>query len=125
MTEKPNLQSQLKKALDQSTEDLPDFVQQKLAHARKQALEAQIAKGSVVRFPGKWTRELVAVAACVTLVVPVWFGLKPSTSDSVFQPQGLELMVSFAELDDEEWELVDDLEFALWLSEQNQLEAET
>ena len=35
----------------------------------------------------------------------------------VIKPSG----VGFAELDEEEWELVDDLEFALWLTEQSEL----
>lgn len=115
MADKHDLKSQIKAVLDKSESELPDSVQAKLAEARSQALLAKEKSNQT------WTREWVAMAACVALVVPIWFGMKSTTPERLIPASGLDLMVSFAELDDEEWELVDDLEFALWLSEQSDL----
>ena len=121
MTDKNDLSTQAKQALDESVKTLPDHVQSQLAKAREQALLAHKEKGLVLPFNGHWSKELIALAACVSLIVPIWFGLSSYQSNTVMEPQGLELMVSLAEMDEEEWELVDDLEFALWLNEQSNL----
>ncbi len=121
MTDKNDLSTQAKQALDESVKTLPDHVQSQLAKAREQALLAHKEKGQVLPFNGHWSKELIALAACVSLIVPIWFGLSSYQSNTVMEPQGLELMVSLAEMDEEEWELVDDLEFALWLNEQSNL----
>ena len=117
MTEKNDLQSQIKRALDESESAIPDSVQSKLAQARAHALREKDHKSK------SWTKEWMAVAACITLIVPIWLGLQTDQQDldSIASNDGLDLMVSFAELDEEEWELVDDLEFALWLTEQSEL----
>lgn len=118
MTEKNDLAAQAKQALEGSAQALPEHVQKKLAAARKKALLAHQTKQHVAATKMTWSKELMAVAACVCLIVPIWLGLSTSQTSDLLEPQGLELMISFAELNDEEWELVDDLEFALWLSEQ-------
>ena len=118
MTEKKDLAAQAKQVLEGSAQALPEHVQKKLAAARKKALLAHQTKQHVAATRITWTKEFMALAACVSLIVPIWLGLSTSQTDDLLEPQGVELMISFAQLDDEEWELVDDLEFALWLSEQ-------
>lgn len=120
MKDDKTLESQIKHSLDSSVDDLPEHIQARLAQARAEALKAKAQKGKVIQFKSNWTKELLAVAACVSLIVPIWLNTSSdhSTSDGL-PSQGLDLMVSLAEMDDEEWELVDDLEFALWLNEQS------
>jgi len=118
MTEKNDLATQAKQALNDSTQALPEHVQNKLAAARKKALLAHQTKQHVKATGITWTKEFVALAACVCLIVPIWLGVSTLQTKELLEPQGLELMISFVELNDDEWELVDDLEFALWLNEQ-------
>jgi len=124
MKNNDELNQKIQKALNNSTQDLPEHITDGLLQARKKALAAQTTKQASPSSYRAWNKELMAIAACISLIVPVWF-LSAPESKSPIEVQSMDLMVSFAELDDDEWELVDDLEFALWLSEQNQLEAET
>lgn len=122
MKDDKTLESQIKRTLDSSVDDLPEPIQARLAQARAEALKATARKGKVIQFRSNWTKELLAVAACVSLIVPIWLSTSSDHSSSDgFPSQGLDLMVSLAEMDEEEWELVDDLEFALWLNEQTNL----
>lgn len=124
MKEREELSHKIKQALEDSTQDLPDHISDGLLQARKKALAAHVDQQASSSADRSWHKELMAIAACISLIVPVWF-FSGTSPKSPVEVQNMDLMVSFAELDDEEWELVDDLEFALWLSEQNQLEAET
>jgi hypothetical protein len=86
----------------------------------------------------QWNKPLWAVAASLCVMVPLWYanqGITPSNSvaelvalDSPLSAQSttlsaLDIMSTLAELDDEEMELLDNLEFALWLSKQEQTSA--
>ncbi len=86
----------------------------------------------------QWNKPLWAVAASLCVMVPLWYAnqsVTPSSSvdelvalDSPLSAQSttlsaLDIMSTLAELDDEEMELLDNLEFALWLSKQEQTSA--
>ncbi len=91
----------------------------------------------------QWHKPVWAMAASLCVMVPLWYasqdssnptdvhglvGLDISTTDSPLAAQSttlsaLDIMSTLAELDDEEMELLDNLEFALWLSEQEQASA--
>ncbi|MGK0250004.1 MAG: hypothetical protein ACI910_002768 [Oleispira sp.] len=84
-------------------------------------------------------KPALAIAASLLLAVPLWYFTaasidQPSLFDSVYvastdvlnnelgaensQLNALDLITSFAELDDDELDMVNDLDFALWLVEQ-------
>ena len=86
-----------------------------------------------------WSKPAWAMAASVCLMVPIWYGLNSAQSpdssalygtneqsqpmDSPFATQStsltrLDIMTSLADLDEDELEILEDLEFALWLNEQ-------
>jgi len=85
-----------------------------------------------------WSKSAWAMAASVCLMVPIWYGLNSTQSpddlaiygtndqsqpmDSPFATQStsltrLDIMTSLADLDEDELEILEDLEFALWLNE--------
>jgi|GEM_PF-2510524 len=88
----------------------------------------------------QWSKPVWAMAASLCVMVPLWYAsqnltgptgqvelaaLDISTTGSPLSAQSttlsaLDIMSTLAELDDEEMELLDNLEFALWLSEQEQ-----
>jgi len=82
-----------------------------------------------------WAKPVWAMAASLCVMVPLWYASQnvnePADStvlaalDSPLTAQSttlsaLDIMSTLAELDDEEMELLDNLEFALWLSKQEQ-----
>jgi len=91
----------------------------------------------------QWSKPVWAMAASLCVMVPLWYAsqnltgptdqlelvaLDISTTGSPLSAQSttlsaLDIMSTLAELDDEEMELLDNLEFALWLSEQEQASA--
>lgn len=116
-----DLNSTVKAALDDSIDDLPDELSSKLAKIRQEALKPQDRTPLNKPAPSYLNKEWMAIAACISLIIPIWIMNMPNLDESL-EVQSIDLMVSFAQLDEVEWELVDDLEFALWLSEQSQLE---
>lgn len=110
-----DLEQQAKRALDQSEQQVPDSVRAALAEARSKAL-AQAAP----RPKSNWLTPSLAAAASTVLALGIWFATQGPTVNAPLD--SMELMVSLAELDETEWELVDDLEFAIWLSEQESLD---
>ena len=86
----------------------------------------------------RWHKPVWALAASLCVMVPLWYVGQNMSSpvgqtelaaqDSPLSAQGttlsaLDIMSTLAELDEEEMELLDNLEFALWLSEQEQASA--
>ncbi len=91
----------------------------------------------------QWSKPVWAMAASLCVMVPLWYAsqnltgptdqvelvaLDVSTIGSPLSAQSttlsaLDIMSTLAELNDEEMELLDNLEFALWLSEQEQASA--
>ncbi|MEH6346106.1 MAG: DUF3619 family protein [Bermanella sp.] len=91
-----------------------------------------------VQKPAQWSKPAWAMAASVCLMVPIWYGLNNTQSpgdlalygtneqsqpmDSPFIAQStsltaLDIMTGLADLDEDELEILEDLEFALWLNE--------
>ena len=114
ITEK-DIARQAKQALDESEQQVSDSVRAALAEARAKALSHAADKRKT-----NWLTPSLAAAASTVLAVGIWFATQTPGVDAPLD--GMELMVSLAELDETEWELVDDLEFALWLSEQEHLD---
>jgi len=149
MKKPDDFEKNIKQQLDDSVEALPEAVRTKLAAARQTALLAAQAaatpKGNVVGInnasatkPQQWSKPMWAVAASLCVMVPLWYvsqNLPVDSSDVGFAAidsplytqsttlSALDIMSTLAELDDEEMELLDNLEFALWLSEQEQASA--
>ena len=117
MKEAKTIEQLTKQALA-DRQELSSEVQVKLARARAKAL-------MVANQPANshYWKEIMAVAACVSLFVPAWFldwPLNEPTIENVAvsETSNFEVMLAMAQINEEEWEVVDDLEFALWLSEQ-------
>lgn len=133
MKKPESFEEQMKAQLDSSVESLPDSVKQQLKAARQKALAAAQStnkgKASVTQLPVRpaWHKPMWAMAASICLMIPLWYGMQ-GTSPEMDSPlasqtsnlEALELMSALAELDDEEMELVDNLDFALWLIEQQE-----
>ncbi len=82
-----------------------------------------------------WAKPVWAMAASLCVMVPLWYASQnvnessdstvlaaldsPLTSQSTTL-SALDIMSTLAELDEDEMELLDNLEFAIWLSEQEQ-----
>lgn len=94
--------------LDREAQDLPETVTAALAGARKRAVEQ--AGASRARYVPRslWIGSLAAGVMALGLVL--------------FMPErhtepGVDQLLALAEVSDGEWEAVQDLEFAVWLSE--------
>ncbi len=147
MKKPENIEEHIKQQLDESLTSLPDSVQQKLALARQKALLAAkqashntVSTGANVHSIGsktrQWHKPVWAMAASLCVLVPLWYAsdktqpvnetLVSVETSSPFVEQrsnlsGLDIMWTMAELDEEEMELLDNLEFAMWLSEQQDI----
>jgi len=98
------------RALDDSVEDLPDSVTRRLRQARQSAVHARRGRDR-----GGSGTAWMALAASVVLAVLV--GLLWPEGRPVAPDDGA-VLLAMAELDEQEWVLVQDLQFAYWLSEQ-------
>lgn len=122
---KPNeLEQQLNQHLDQSVEALPQATQQRLAQARQAALA--VNTDTTVELPSQHrslTAPVWGIAASVLLAVPLWFFMQQTQqgTQTLTDPQlsGLDFITTLAEVSDDDIEVADDLEFALWLLEQD------
>ncbi len=115
----------INKALDDSLDSLPNSVKAKLAASRQKALlihKEQMSKQPLLnQEEGHWHKPMWAIAASVCLMLPLWYAVNTTNSPLPLQSTSLtsvDIMFTLAELDDDEMEVVDNLEFALWLSEQ-------
>lgn len=144
---------EIKHQLDAQVDNLSQPIQDKLAAARKQALlQAKIHNAASVKSTDQseesqpaandthWLKPLLALVACVCLVVPLWLSgvVSMNTTDvkqqmalaNPSQPSNLYLvetkmeqhsiLLELASLNDDELELVENLDFALWLLQQEQ-----
>ncbi len=127
---KPNdLEHQIKQQLNDSIEALPESVLQKLALARKQALLAASGESVNKLKPHKshtFSRQAIwAVAASICIMLPLWFVMSPVTEDSGIASSAaknfdtLDMMSTLAKLDEDEIEILQELEFVLWLNKQD------
>lgn len=136
MSNKQDDSKTVKQVLDQHADQLPDHVKSKLAEARRKALLAA-ETGTAPKEAANdsdWIKPVLALAACVCLVVPLYLsGLlgvdseqqeaMPTLANADVNGQNDELdiqqeMIELAVLNDDDLEVVENLEFALWLLEQ-------
>ena len=147
-----NMNDEIKHQLDKQANNLSQPIQDKLAAARKQALlQAKISAEAGLQGKAgletaandqQWLKPLLALAACVCLVVPLWLSgvvnvdpadvkheiaLANPAQPSNLSPGKVELemeqhsvLLELASLNDDELELVENLDFALWLLQQEQ-----
>lgn len=137
MSDKQDDSKTVKQVLDQHADQLPDHVKSKLAEVRQKALLAAKAASTQETTPAAndsdWVKPVLALAACVCLVVPLYLsGLldgdakqesMPTLANAPLNGQNDELdiqqeMIELAVLNDDDLEVVENLEFALWLLEQ-------
>lgn len=120
--EENRIEQAARRALDQNQQELPDHITSALAAARKKAVLAaesdQTPKPSA-RIYTFDRPKLVwggAIAASVTALA-LSLALQNPASDMPVEADYLLTLAELESLDDTEWQLVQDLEFALWLSE--------
>ena len=102
----------LRRVLDESTERIPDAIQARLRQARMAAVSAKAAAPATAwQFRAAW----YGVAASLALAVTVGLLWPDNQPDELADE---EMLYAMAELGDEEWSVVRDLEFVYWLSEQ-------
>lgn len=111
MTEqRPPLEERIRKTLDESVADLPAEVRSKLTQARHRALE-QAQRKRRAALP--WLVPAGGVAAGVLALV-LWQSTTPPELPESLAALDLELLLA-----DENFEMVEELEFLIWLDEQN------
>lgn len=144
MNRPDDLEKFVAQQLDNSLDDIDQPTADKLKAARMKALQAaqqpQTESGetrnNLVQLNSwrHWPRTSLSLAASLLLAAPLWY----FSSSSLQQPAGtvlpdtvqlavseepqlntLDLVATFAELEDDELDMVEDLDFALWLVEQD------
>ncbi|NRA24158.1 MAG: DUF3619 family protein [Oleispira sp.] len=135
MNKPDSFEHSLQQQLDRSVDDLDDSTLSKLKAARRKALTAApMPQHAIPREEGvignvislnafrQWPKPALGVAASLLLAAPLWYFNVNSPFDSeILQPNTIDLISSFAELDDDELDMVNELDFALWLVEQDSL----
>ena len=138
MNRPDDIETLVSKQLDNSLDDIDQQTLDKLKAARLSALEAagQASDGNNLVFLDslrRWPKTSLSLAARLLLAAPLWyFSASPLQSDGNVLPDTVHLAVSedsqlntldlittFAELEDDELDMVEDLDFALWLVEQD------
>ncbi len=110
--QRPEWEGRIRSALDDSVDNLPAEVRSKLTQARHRALAAAARKPPRTALP--WLLPAGGVAAAV-LAVAVWYATAPpAPPDAGVAELDMELL-----LGDESIELMEDLDFAIWLDEQS------
>lgn len=145
MNKPDSIENALQNQLDQSIDTLDDATLEKLKAARMKALSAAQAK-TQVESPNTSSKVIslnafrqiskpaLGLAASILLVAPLMYfnvnsdrqTTQVAVIDSINnalaaeQTPGntIDLITSFAELNDDEFDMVDELDFALWLVEQ-------
>jgi len=122
MTTPDTFEQHLTHELDNSIDTLSPEIEQRLAAARKMALQA--SKQTQIERPARldWLSKLswswsktaytgaFSALLLTTMLLPDFKSDIPSTSDNE-----LLLLAQFAQISDEEAELIEDLQFAIWL----------
>lgn len=112
-------EQKLAASLDKSIETLPAKTVLQLENSRALALQAQ--KKNRTSFYWSPSRKWAGASAFgLSLAILLILNSSPSTSPSLNSE--LAVLNHFAEMTDEELELVEDLEFALWLLDQDPIE---
>jgi hypothetical protein len=115
------LEKAARRALDDHLDKLPEDITSALAAARKKALESAAAGESaqptakIYSFNRRQMAWSGAIAASVTALA-LTLALQPPGADTPLEADYLLTLAELEDLDDTEWALVQDLEFALWLS---------
>lgn len=120
--DKSRTEQAARSALDQNQQELPEHITSALAAARRKAMLAaeseQVSKPSakIYAFDRPKLVWSGAIAASVTALA-LSLALQNPTTDIPVEADYLLTLAELEGLDDTEWQLVQDLEFALWLSE--------
>ncbi|MCK2149417.1 DUF3619 family protein [Marinobacter alexandrii] len=99
----------VRRVLDASNEQLPGDIQARLRQAREAAVGAK--SSPAWQSKAAWYGAAASVALAVTIGL-LW------PEDSATDLADEEMLYAMAELGEEEWSVVRDLEFVYWLSEQ-------
>lgn len=115
-----SIQEQTNRALNRQTATLPTATRQRLADARQRALRAG-------RKPWYWQPQF-ATACSVLVLTLVWWQLPDTTHIeeqqlvSQHNEDAIDAFTYLTTLDETEQDIVADLEFAMWLSQQSELD---
>ena len=101
----------VRRVLDASNEQLPGDIQTRLRQARRAAAGARPSSSPAWQSKAVWYGAAASIALAVTIGL-LW------PEDTATELADEEMLYAMAELGDEEWSVVRDLEFVYWLSEQ-------
>jgi len=101
----------VRRVLDASNEQLPGDIQARLRQARQAAAGAKPSSSPAWQSKAAWYGAAASIALAVTIGL-LW------PEDTATDMADEEMLYAMAELGDEEWSVVRDLEFVYWLSEQ-------
>lgn len=101
----------VRRVLDASNEQLPGDIQARLRQAREAAAGAKPSSSPAWQSKVAWYGAAASIALAVTIGL-LW------PEDPATDLADEEMLYAMAELGDEEWSVVRDLEFVYWLSEQ-------
>ena len=147
MNRPDDLEKKVSQQLDNSLDNIDPATLDKLKAARLKALQAARTAGPQNNRPENnhpdnvvllsrirhWPKTSLSLAASLLLAAPLWYfsandlpqpagSVLPDTVPLAYSEESqlntLDLIATYAELDDDELDMVDDLDFALWLVEQ-------
>jgi len=124
--EERRIQESANKALDKSLSSIDQSTQARLRESRMQAL-ALAKKPSIWQAMFKPLPIASALAFSFALIIsfPQWQSSPSSNNTSLLaQQEAFDDLLLLSDLDDDTLELVEDLEFALWLSEEMDMPSE-
>lgn len=115
------ISASINKVLEQQVDSLDDSVQQRLFEARREAMQATHANANKRRFVlPVWSTLAVSGALSVFVALIMWpqFDVSKPPLERVAEVDALDELLWLSEIDDESLELVEELEFAYWLSQE-------
>jgi len=117
--EERRIQESTNEVLDKSLSSIDQNIQARLRETRMQAL-ARAEKPSIWLSMLKPLPIASALAFSFALIIalPQWQSNSSSKNSMLAQQQAFDDLLLLSEVDDDTLELVEDLEFALWLSEE-------
>lgn len=110
------LEQDARQALNSSVDELSPEIQRRLQQARSAALEAQPKPR--LRFPNVWLGWGLTASLCAAVYLSVGSQTEPQYTPELASNSKLEAFILMTSLDETELEIIEDLEFAYWISQQ-------
>ena len=121
--EERRIRERANEALDKSLSSINQHIQARLRESRIQALAEKPSIWQSILKPLPIASAL-AFSFALIIVLPQWQSSSSSNTNFLAQQQAFDDLLLLSEVDDDTLDLVEDLEFALWLSEEMDMPSE-